>query len=315
LGAERQPRGEEAGGETRPVLVLGAAGQLGTTITGRFAGAWPIVALTRADLDLKDPNAVLRRVLDLQPWAIVNCVAYNMVDDAEDQAVEALETNAFVVRSLARAAERVGAVFVHYSTDFVFDGESERPYREEDSPNPRSVYAASKLLGEWFAADAASHYVLRVESLFGGATGRKGSLDKIIDSIEAGEPVRVFIDRVVSPSYVVDVSDATASLLRSRPAPGLYHCVNGGAATWFDVACEVRRRLESAAAIEPITTKDARLRAPRPRFCALSNEKLRAAGVAMPTWQDALGRALETRRTRRSTHAPEITEKTKLLNG
>ena len=108
---------------------------------------------------------------------------------------------------------------MHYSSDFVFDGESNRPYREDDRPNPRSVYAASKLLGEWFAADARSHYVLRVESLFGGLERRKGSLDKIIESIDAGQPVRAFTDRVVSPSYVWDVAEATTALLRSRPAP------------------------------------------------------------------------------------------------
>jgi dTDP-4-dehydrorhamnose reductase len=107
--------------------------------------------------------------------------------------------------------------------------------------------------------------------------------------------VRVFTDRVVSPSYVWDIASATAALLDRRPAPGLYHCVNTGSATWHDVAHEVRRLVGSRSTLEPITMQDVALRASRPRYCALSNEKLRAAGVIMPTWQDALARAIDER--------------------
>ena len=284
-----------AAGDKRPVVVLGAAGQLGETIVARFAAGWPVVPLTRADLYLRSSAAVLERLRALEPRAIVNCAAYNLVDAAEDDQVTALEINAFVVRSVARAAAAVGATLVHYSTDFVFDGEASTPYREDDRPNPRSVYAASKLLGEWFAADAPSHYVLRVESLFGGVRRRKGSVDSIIDSIQANRPARVFTDRVVSPSYVWDIAEATALLIENRPAPGVYHCVNSGFATWFDLASEVRRQLGSTTPLEPITMTEAPLRAPRPRYCALSNEKLRSVGIAMPSWQDGLERALAAR--------------------
>jgi dTDP-4-dehydrorhamnose reductase len=289
-----------------PVVVIGAAGQLGEVSTTLFARSWPTIAWTRGDLDVTDGPSVMRAITDARPLAIVNCTGYNLVDEAEDDPIAALEANAFAVRSIARAAARVGAVFVQYSSDFVFDGESDRPYREDDRPNPRSVYAASKLLGEWFAADVPAHYVLRVESLFGGLTRRKSSLDKIVDAIAQGTRVRAFTDRIVSPSYVWDIAAATASLLRSRPAPGIYHCVNSGAASWFDLATEVRRQLGSDAAIEPVTTRDIRLRAARPRNCALSNDKLRAAGMTMPTWQNALGRELDARRSRPSSGAADV---------
>jgi dTDP-4-dehydrorhamnose reductase len=281
-----------------PVVVVGAAGQLGEVIAALLSQTWQTIAWTRRDIDLRDGTKVHAAIADARPWAVVNCAGYNEVDEAEEQPAVALDANAFAVRSLASAAAETGAVLVHYSSDFVFDGASTRPYREEDRPNPRGVYAASKLLGEWFAADAARHYVLRVESLFGGLTRRKGSFEKIIRSLEAGEPPRAFTDRVVSPSYVWDVAAATASLLRSQPASGLYHCVNSGAATWFEVAEEARRQLGARVAIEAITMKDAgQLRAPRPAYCALSNDKLRAAGIDMPTWQDALSRDLQARRT------------------
>jgi dTDP-4-dehydrorhamnose reductase len=278
----------------RSVLVVGAAGQLGQTIVAALKDQWPTVGLTRHDLDLTIAADVDRRVHELDPWVIVNCAGYNEVDKAEQEPVQALEANALAVMNLADAAARGGATLVHYSSDFVFDGETDRPYREDDEPAPRNVYAASKLLGEWFAADAARHYVLRVESLFGGDGPHKSSLDRIIASIEAGKPVQAFIDRTVSPSYACDVAAATASILRTQPAVGIYHCVNTGAASWFEVATEVGRLAGGASPIEGITLADVELPAARPRYCALSNEKLRAAGIPMPRWQDALERYLQS---------------------
>jgi dTDP-4-dehydrorhamnose reductase len=273
-----------------PVLIVGAAGQLGQTMVACLRERWPVVALTRAELDLSDAAAVRREVDARRPAVIVNCAGYNEVDRAEDEPEVALTANAIVVLTLARAAAAAGALFVHYSSDFVFSGDASEPYREDDRPDPRSLYAASKLLGEWFAADAGRYYVLRVESLFGGVARRKSSLDRIIDSIARGAPVRVFTDRVVSPSYAWDVAAATGQLLQRRPVSGVYHCVNTGAATWHDVAVEVRRQVASDSVLEPITMNDVALRAARPRYCALSNARLQSLGIEMPTWQDALGR-------------------------
>jgi dTDP-4-dehydrorhamnose reductase len=209
--------------------------------------------------------------------------------------LRALEVNAFAVRELARAADGVGATLIHYSSDFVFDGTTSRPYREEDEPNPQSVYAASKLLGEWFALEARRGFVLRVESLFGSAAGgpaRRGSLETIAAGIGRGIEVPVFTDRTVSPAYVIDVAWATQALLRTDAAPGVYHCVNAGAATWFDIALEIGRLLGREPRLRPVTLKDVTLRAPRPVFCALDNGRLRALGISMPTWQDAVARHL-----------------------
>ncbi|HEV3486605.1 MAG TPA: sugar nucleotide-binding protein, partial [Vicinamibacterales bacterium] len=150
------------------VLVTGAAGQLGSAVASHFASFADVVALGRETLDITRGADVQRAVDAHSPDVIVNCAAYTDVDGAEDDPATALERNAFGVLALARAAAGRGATLIHYSTDFVFDGTASTPYTEEDAPNPRSTYALSKLLGEWFAADAPSHYVLRVESLFGG---------------------------------------------------------------------------------------------------------------------------------------------------
>ena len=278
------------------VFLAGAAGQLGGALSAEFAGV-EVVAHTRATLDVTDGEAVRRAVAAARPSAVINCTAFNDVDGSEDRPVDAFAVNALAVRTLARAAEDNGAAFVHYGTDFVFDGETDRPYSEEDSPSPRSAYAMSKLVGEWFALDVPRGYVLRVESLFGtppGWRGRRGSMDGIVSGLEQGRPVRVFVDRVVSPSYVVDVAAATRYLVERGAAPGLYHCVNTGHASWQDVATEAARLLDVPARLEPITLGQVQLRAPRPRFCALSNQKLADAGFRMPNWRDALARWLNS---------------------
>ena len=281
------------------ILVIGAAGHLGSAMARRLSGAADVTAATRADLDIRDHQAVGETVRRLSPDVVINCSAYTDVDRAEDEPVEALEVNAFAVKRLAAAARAAGAAFVHFSTDFVFDGGADRPYREEDEPNPRSTYACSKLIGEWFAAEADRHYVLRVESVFGSlapaSSPRRTSVDRILDAILEGREARVFVDRTVSPSYSADVADATLGLLERRAPGGLYHCVCSGACTWDELAREAGRQLGVEPRLAPVRMADARLRAERPLYCALANAKLAAAGIVMPDWRDALRRHLADR--------------------
>ena len=275
------------------VVVTGAAGQLGGATVRRLASQADVVALTRAEVDLTDHDRVMSVVIAARPDLIVNCSAYNAVDQAEDDPLTALAVNAFAVQSLARAAAASNAVFVHYSTDFVFDGLAEQPYVEMDPTNPRSVYGQSKLVGEWLAGEAATAYVLRVESLFGGPAARS-SVDKIIAALRSGQEAPVFVDRTVTPSYVEDVAAATWALVTSRAPGGVYHVVNSGATTWYDLGREIARLLDCQPRLRPVKVTDVPLRAPRPQYCALSNAKLATAGFQMPTWQDALGRYLKT---------------------
>ena len=285
---------------TGPVLVVGAAGRLGAFMVQAFSDR-PVLAMTRADLEITDPDAVSRTITRTAPAVIINCAAFNDVDGAEDHFAEALAVNGFAVRSLARAAEDGDAVLVHFGTDFVFDGTAAEPYTESVPPAPRSTYALSKLLGEWFALDAPRGFVLRVESLFGASahwTGRRGSLDAIVDGLVQGRELKVFTDRVVSPSYVEDVASATRHLVDSGADPGVYHCVNSGHATWHDVAVEAARILGVTPRLEAVTMEQMALKASRPRFCALANQKLADAGFIMPEWQGALGRWLAGHRQR-----------------
>lgn len=277
------------------IAIVGAGGQLGAAMVQACAGRHEAIAITRAELDITDDDMVQRVVAASRLQVVINCAGYNGVDAAEAHPVDALRVNAFSVRSLARAARQAGATLVQFSTDFVFGGDATTPMPETLSPNPRSAYAASKLLGEWFALAAPDAYVLRVESLFGVAPGGpdKGSLAAIVNGLRAGQVVKVFGDRTVSPTYIHDAAAATLALLERRAEPGLYHCVNSGSATWHEVAQEAARQLGVTPRFEVLRVADVTLPAARPRYCALSNARLQAAvGHPIPTWQDALGRYL-----------------------
>jgi dTDP-4-dehydrorhamnose reductase len=278
----------------RVVMVTGAGGRLGRWVVRAF-GDGPVIAHTRQSLDLTDEAAVQMAVRAAAPAVVINCAAFNDVDGAEDRPLDALRVNAFAVRALARAAADSGARLVHYSTDFVFDGESDTPYDEADPPAPLGAYGASKLIGEWFAIDSPGAVVLRVESLFGLPEdwhGVRGSLDGIVDRLREGREVPVFTDRVVSPSYMPDIAAATRHLVDTGAPGGLYHCVNAGHATWEAVAREAARILGVEPRVRPVTLEGMPLRARRPRFCALAGGKLAAAGFGMPPWEDALRRWL-----------------------
>jgi dTDP-4-dehydrorhamnose reductase len=274
------------------VVVTGAAGHLGAAIVEEFGPEHDVTALARAGLDITDRAAVRDTMAGLRPGVIINCAAYNDVDGAQKDPSPALDINAFGVMALARAAADQGAALVHFSTDFVFDGEIDRPYVETDAARPLSFYGCTKLLGERFAEDAPRHYVLRVESIFGGptagTTARDGSLGTIVRKLRAGEEVAVFTDRTVSPSYAPDIARATRRLVEGGAAPGLYHCVNSGAASWDEIAREAAALLGVEPTLKPITLDALTLAAPRPKYCALDPSRIAAAGAPMRSWQDAL---------------------------
>jgi dTDP-4-dehydrorhamnose reductase len=280
------------------VAIAGAKGQLGAALVNECHSRHDdVTALDRSALDVRNGRAVADVIDRLRPDVVVNCTGYNAVDAAENHPVDALALNAFAVRGLARAANAVGAALVHYSSDFVFDGVEPTPRTETDPPNPKSVYATSKLLGEWFAADVPRHYVLRVESLFGQVAGGpqpKGTVAAIVDALIHGRTTKVLIDRVVSPTFIADAAFATRELLERDGASGIYHCVNSGYTSWLDFASQAARLLGVEPHFDILRFADVQLPAARPQYCALSNAKLAAVGIQMPSWQDALGRYVKS---------------------
>jgi len=274
------------------VAVLGANGQLGRDLVPRLAG--PVVPLGRADADLTDP-AGLRAVLERhRPSVVVNCAAYNLVDRAENEPEAAFRVNAFGVRDLAGICRDLGAVLVHFSTDYVFGLDADRttPWAETDAPGPVSVYGSSKLAGEYFVRSICpGHLVVRTCGLYGRhGVGGKGTnfVETMLRLAGQGRPLRVVADQVCAPSYTVDVAETTAALLAAG-ARGLVHVVNPCGCNWFEFARTIFQMAAVTADLTPTSTAEYGAPAARPRYSVLSVEGLSRHGIAAPRrWDDAL---------------------------
>jgi dTDP-4-dehydrorhamnose reductase len=272
------------------VVVLGARGTLGLALCEQLpAAGWSVAeALGRADCDIRD-EAALRALFDrVRPAVVFNAAAYTDVDRAETEPELAEAVNAEGARSVARAAEAVGAAVVHYSTDFVFDGESERPYDETDPPSPQGSYARSKVAGD-AAVTAAStrHFIVRVGCLY-GRNGRNFP-STIVRRLRKGETVRADRERLGSPTWVREVARVSAALAETERY-GLYHCTSHGETSWADFA-----RLAAVilgvpeGRVEGVPTAALPMKAPRPRRAILDNRMLRERGLdTLSTWQEAL---------------------------
>ena len=274
------------------VVVVGAGGRLGRTVCDEFArSGHDVIALSRRDLEITDASAVELIVGRTAPQALINCAAYNAVDAAENDTARAFGVNAVAVGLLARAAHTVGASFVHYGTDFIFDGTSPTPYTEDDRVNPLSAYGSSKLAGEVEVRRSIErHFILRVASLFGGVGvhHHRATIDAIADMLSSGKPVRALVDRTVTPSHVNDVARVTRQLVERDAQHGTYHCVSSGFTTWYDLARHLAVTLGVSTPLEPVSVADMKGVARRPQYCALSNDKLRAAGINIPDWKDTI---------------------------
>jgi dTDP-4-dehydrorhamnose reductase len=276
------------------VFVIGADGQLGRAVAEELSTFCRVVRADRAECDITEAASVAAAISVAAPELVINCSAFTDVDGSEKRPFEAFAVNAAGVRTLASASERIGATLVHFSTDFVFDGTASRPYDEEDEPRPLNAYGLSKLLGEWFARQSPRHYVLRLSSLFGGHTQRS-YVDRIIDAGMAGSEIPVFIDRVVSPSYVPDVVRTVRQMINVDAPFGLYHAVSSGYCTWLELALEIGSALGVDLRVTGVPADAVPSATRRPRFCALSNEKTAALVPGGETWQEAVHRYVRRR--------------------
>lgn len=272
------------------VLVFGGSGQLGSEIARRWT-ADAIAAPASADVDVEDAAAVASSIAAHAPDVVVNCTAFHNVDVCEREPARAFAVNATAVEGMARAARAAGAAFVTISTDYVFDGETDRPYRETDEPRPLSQYGASKLEGERrverLQMDA---YVVRTCGLYGTrVSSSKGYtfVDRVLAKARAGEPQAIVDDAFASPTYAAHLAAALRGLIETRRY-GLYHAADAGPVSWFAFASEALRRAGIDGPLEPTSRAAWKPETPRPRFSALASERLAALGFAMPTWGEGL---------------------------
>jgi dTDP-4-dehydrorhamnose reductase len=299
------PNQNIAASRFQKILVAGASGQLAQALIATAPPDVEIVALTRADLNVTDEDAVFAAIEKHQPDLVFNGAAYNLVDKAEsDGARAAIEINALGVANLARACREAGSTLVHFSTDFVFDGAKKTPYRETDATHPLGIYAASKLAGENITlASSPRNFAIRVCRLFGptaidGAASSKkpaGNFPLLMLKLarERGK-VRVVNDQIGTPSYTPDLARGVWQLIENAGG-GLFHLSNAGEVSFADYARAIFEMAHVECEVEGISSEEYGAPARRPEYSTLDNSKAHAAGVLpLRHWREALREFLET---------------------
>jgi dTDP-4-dehydrorhamnose reductase len=274
------------------ILLTGRDGQVGSELARLLPALGELVATSRKELDLGDADAIRRVVRDAKPRLIVNAAAYTAVDKAEAEPELALRVNGIAPGVLAGEAKRHGALLVHYSTDYVFDGSKRSPYAEDDAPRPLSVYGRSKLDGEArIRAAGCRHLILRTSWVYGP---RAANFYRIIErKALAGEPMRMVDDQTSVPTTAQFLARHTVALLK-KEATGLLNLVPSGQASRYDFAREVVRVLNSPAKVERAKTADFPSPAARPAYSVLDNRKAAALLGPLSSWQAALAAMRES---------------------
>ncbi len=306
-----------AGQGARVLALIGANGMLAQKIAELAKATYQVYGFDLPELDLADEGKVRATLNELRPDVIVNCAAYNAVDDCESNADHAFMVNGRGPGFLAEEALKLGATMVHFSTDYVFDGNNRTPYLETDLPAPLSIYGCSKLAGEEAILESGHEFffIIRTSWLYG--PGGKNFVETMVRLAREREELRVIDDQIGSPTYTGDLAQAVLNLLDlemsvnrnvsdksecesnsssiSDRIYGIYHFSNEGSCTWYGFARAIVAAAKNAGEpvitqrITPVTTSEFPTPAQRPLYSILDKDKYRqATGVYIPQWQDSL---------------------------
>jgi dTDP-4-dehydrorhamnose reductase len=280
------------------IAIIGANGQLGTDLTEVLSAEHEVKGLNHSDIEITDIDNVKRVIDSLKPDIILNTAAYHIVPEAEKFPDKAFLINGTGTLNLAKICQETGTRLLHYSTDYVFDGEKRKPYTEEDKPNPLNVYANTKLSGEYFALNYCDKaYVVRVSGIYGKVPSRaKGGnfVTTMLKLAKEKPEVRVVNDEVLTPTPTLEIAKSTAALIR-KDAFGLYHMSCEGQVSWYEFARAIWDTLKLDTPLYPASVNDFPLVVKRPFYSVLENRNLKNAGVGkMPDWKDALENFLKS---------------------
>ena len=278
------------------ILLTGKNGQVGQELQRALAPLGEIIAYDRSGMDLSVADSIVAAVRSASPEVLINAAGYTAVDQAEREPEAAHAVNALGVAVLAEEAKRAGALLIHYSTDYVFDGVQDWPYVEEDAPNPLNVYGLSKLAGERAIRQIdCAHLILRTSWVY-AERGRNFFL-AMRRLLAQKQELRIVSDQIGAPTFAGDLAAATAGLLDAHGAPalgerrGVYHMTASGSTSWHGFATAIARLegVDPLARVVPIPSEAYATAARRPKNSRLSNEKLlREFGVALPSWEASL---------------------------
>lgn len=273
------------------VTVIGAMGMLGSDLCSLLSEQnTNFSALDIEDIDITNRENVFSVLSEIKPNIIINCAAYTNVDTAEDEIELAYMVNQIGPKNLAEFAEETGATLCHISTDYIFDGTKNDPYRIDDEPAPMGIYGKSKLAGELEVRKIENHYLIRTAWLY-GLHGKNFIASLTHRALEQDE-LRVVGDQYGTPTYTVDLASRIMEIVTHLPY-GTYHATNSGITTWHEVAVEALKMkgIVKPVTLIPIDEYPSRVR--RPKYSVLSNEECLKAGLSpMPKWRDALNRFL-----------------------
>lgn len=224
------------------IVLIGADGQLGKDITRVFKSS-ELIPLSHEEIEITDYLKSKEVIDKIRADTIINTAAYHNVAECERNPEKAFLVNSIGVKNLADICRRRGIVFVHISTDYIFDGTKRSPYTEEDTPNPLNVYAVSKLAGEFFAKKVERHYVIRVASLFGvsgcRAKGGKNFVKTMLDLAKTKDRIEVTSNIICSPTYTLDAALRIKEIINQDHSFGIYHVANSGYCSWYEFALEI----------------------------------------------------------------------------
>jgi dTDP-4-dehydrorhamnose reductase len=270
------------------ILVLGAGGMLGKDLVPILSAKGQVWARDIGDFDITDPKKVQREVEALQPQVLVNAAAYTDVDGCESKKETAFAVNGEGARNVALACAAIGGRMIHLSTDYVFDGSSRIPYREEDIPNPLNVYGSSKLQGERYIQEILeNHLIIRTEWLYG--RHGKNFVDTILRHAEQQKELRVVDDQRGSPTFTKDLSFALERLIGIE-ARGILHVTNSGSCTWFEFTRQIlREKGYNHIQVIPISSEELARPARRPASSVMDCQRYeKLTGRKMRPWKEAL---------------------------
>ena len=289
------------------VAVIGANGQLGTDLVKVFRAAGDVVVpLTHAQFDVTSQEQVDAVLGEAKPDVVISTAAFHQVEVCEKKPELAVQVNGVGAMNLALACQRSGAVLAHFSTDYVFDGKKNTEYSESDLPSPLNVYGTSKVVGEHLiAAYADRRFVIRTCGLYGvaGSSGKGGNfVETMLKKAMAGDAIRVVDDQVLTPTYTGDLAEATRKLILTEKF-GLYHVSSEGECSWYEFTRHIMQSAGLTPNLSPVKSTEFASPVKRPAYSVLSKAKLRAAGVSIPSWKDALPRYL-AERAKKNTPTP-----------
>jgi len=282
------------------VAIFGSGGQLGVELCREFENrGWNIVRFDRQSLDITNTALVESALANADPELVINAAAYNQVDVAEREPQAAFNANALGVRNLAMACRQTDARFVHFSTDYVFDGQKGSPYVETDQPHPLGAYAVSKLAGELYAqAYLDNPLIIRVSGVFGPGglfTPRGNFVELMLRMGKSGSPIRVVEDHAASPTYAPALASRTADLV-TKGCTGLFHIGGGEPISWYNYARLIFELSGLKPELKPTNEREYRTAARRPPYSALSNAKMEGQGIEpMPPLREAVALYLKAR--------------------